>query len=98
MMGDAVFDGRESITVSPTVVTLERDFADEIRRIGFHPFVLVRIGHNAASKHSVYCRTQDQVPEFLDAIARTPRFAESLLVRGIERALRREIYDAGDLL
>jgi hypothetical protein len=38
------------------------------------------------------------VPEFLDAIGRTPRFGESLLVRGIERALRREIYDAGDLL
>jgi hypothetical protein len=38
------------------------------------------------------------VPEFLDAIGRTPRFGESLLVRGIECALRREIYDAGDLL
>jgi hypothetical protein len=97
-MLDAIVARKKNAAAPPTSPALERDFADEIGRIGFHPFVLVRIGHDAACKQSVYCRTQDQVPEFVDAIARVPRFGESLLARGIERALRREIYDAGDLL
>jgi hypothetical protein len=77
---------------------LERDFTDEIQRIGFHSFVLVRVGADPASRQSVYCRDQNSAATFADAVAGAPRFAESLLVRGIERALRRETYDAGDLL
>jgi hypothetical protein len=77
---------------------LESDLIDEIHRIGFHSFILVRIGPDAATKQSIYCRTQDSIPEFVDALARVSRFAESQLVRGIALALQGEIYDAGDLL
>jgi hypothetical protein len=77
---------------------LERDFVEEIHRIGFHSLVLVRIGSDPASRRSVYCRHQNLIPEFVDALAQVPRFGESLLVRGIEHALRQEIYDAGELL
>jgi hypothetical protein len=97
-MLDATLGKKKNAAAPAISAALERDFADEIGRIGFHPFVLVLIGHDTACKQSIYCRTQEQVPDFVDGIARVPRFDESLLVRGIERALRREIYDAGDLL
>jgi MoaA/NifB/PqqE/SkfB family radical SAM enzyme len=77
---------------------LARDLVKEIHRIGFHSFVLVRIGSDPASRRSVYCQHQNVIPEFVDGLAQVPRFGEGLLVRGIEHALRQEIYDAGDLL
>jgi tetratricopeptide (TPR) repeat protein len=86
---------RGAASVSPE---LEGDIVEEIHRIGFHSFVLVRIGSNPTSRRSVYCRDQNLIPGFVHALAQVPRFGESLLVRGIEHALRREIYDAGDLL
>ena len=58
----------------------------------------MRAGSHPVAKRSVYCRTQNQAAEFADALAAVPRFDESLLVRGIERVLREEIYDAADLL
>jgi hypothetical protein len=73
-------------------------FLNEIRHIGVHPFILVRIGHTAESERFVYCKTQNEAPAFVDAIAGVPRFGESLLLRGVERALQQEIYEAGDLL
>jgi hypothetical protein len=90
----------DGILVAPrgAAAVFKCDFIDEIERIGFHSFILVRIGPDPTTRQSVYCRTQESIPEFVDALARTPRFAESLLVRGISLALQQEIYDAGDLL
>ena len=83
---------------APVSAEFERDFVEEIHRMGFHSLVLVRIGADPASRRTVYCRDQNLIPEFVDALAQVPRFDESLLVRGVEHALREEIYDAGELL
>jgi hypothetical protein len=77
---------------------LEEGFRDEIRRIGIHPFILVSIEHEPESRRFVFCRTQNEAGAFVGELAGIPRFGESLLLRGIERALQQEIYDAGDLL
>src|SRR5215204_4604807 len=76
----------------------DRSFLDEIRRIGIHPFILVSVGHNCGSERFVYCKTQNEAGNFVTALAAMPRFAESMLLRGIERALQQEVYEAGDLL
>jgi hypothetical protein len=76
---------------------LADSFLGEIRRRGIHPFILVRIGQ-ARAKQFIASRTQNEAGAFVRELAVLPRFAESLLVRGIERALQQEIYDAGDLL
>jgi hypothetical protein len=76
----------------------DESFPDEMRRIGIHPFILVGIGHKSGSERFVFCRTQNEAGAFVGELATVPHFAESLLLRGIERALQQEIYDAGDLL
>jgi hypothetical protein len=58
---------------------LERDFIESIYRIGFRSFILVLIGPDPANRQSVYCQSQDTIGEFLEALARVPRFTESLL-------------------
>src|ERR1051325_6528189 len=79
---------------------LDGSFVSEIRRIGFHPFVLVRVGELGDDpKHEFrVCLTQNEAPQFVDEIAALPGFERSLLLRGIERALQIEIYDAAGLL
>ena len=77
---------------------VKRGFLNEIRRIGIHPFILVSLGRGPAAEAFISCRDQGEAPGFVDKLPAVPGFAESLLLRGIERALQREIYDAGDLL
>ena len=77
---------------------IERRFLNEIRRIGIHPFILVSAGGGSAADTFISCRDQGEAPAFVDKLPAVPSFAESLLLRGIERALQQEIYDAGDLL
>ena len=77
---------------------INRRFLNEIRRIGIHPFILVSAASGSAAEMFISCRDQGEAPPFLDKLPAVPGFAESLLLRGIERALQQEIYDAGDLL
>ena len=44
------------------------------------------------------CKTQNNSAQFVNGLASLPRFAESKLLRGIERALSLEVYEAADLL
>src|SRR3954463_8862375 len=97
-MLDAKAARTESQNATPVSAEFERDFVEEIHRIGFHSLVLVRIGADPVSRRSVYCRDQNLIAEFVKELAQVPRFIESLLVRGVEHALREEIYDAGELL
>ena len=60
--------------------------------------ILVSARSNSTSEKFVSCRDRGEASAFLDALAELPRFADSLLLRGVEYALRNEIYDAGDLL
>jgi hypothetical protein len=77
---------------------LGKRILDKVRQIRIHPFILVNIGHKPESDRFIFCRTQNEAAAFVDELATVPRFAESMLLRGIERALQQEIYDAGDLL
>jgi hypothetical protein len=81
------------------ISVLDEHFIGEIRRIGFHPFILVRIGDDQSDAGGYrVCVTQNDAPEFVNELAALPRFGESKLLRGVERALQLEIYDAADLL
>ena len=77
----------------------DADLLREIGRIGFHPFILVRIfGDDFRNRRFIACRTQNDAGEFVQELASLPQFAESKLLRAIERALQLEIYEAADLL
>ncbi len=70
-----------------------------IKQIGYHPFIVVRVGaETAPAPRYLTCLTQNEAPAFVDALAAEPAFAGSRLVRGFERALQQEIYDAADLI
>lgn len=78
---------------------LDRAFTDQIRSIGFLPFILVNIGGNAGKLGAcVFCPTQNEAGQFVNALAALPGFPESKLLRGIERALALEVYEAAELL
>ena len=70
-----------------------------IDRIGFHPFIIVRLGDEQdPARRLVICRTQNEVAQFVDDLVALPGFRDSKLLRGMERALQLEIYEAADLL
>jgi len=75
------------------------DLLQEIRRIGVHPFILVRVADSHThGRRFITCRTQNDAGEFVNALAEMPHFGESKLIRAIERALQLEIYEAAELL
>jgi Iron-sulfur cluster-binding domain len=83
----------------PDLTVLDQDFIAEIRAIGFHPFILVRLGgRETPAEKYIACLTQNDAPRFVGELGELPSFAESKLVRGVERALQLEIYDAAELL
>jgi MoaA/NifB/PqqE/SkfB family radical SAM enzyme len=69
----------------------------EIRGIGFHPFVMVRVAGTEPFRF-VTARTQNDAGTFVEELGRTEGFGRGKLVRAIERALRVEIYEAAQLL
>src|SRR6516165_745924 len=89
----------DSPPVGSTTHPYDQDLIEEIRRIGFHPFILVRIDEsNSPKRQFVICRTQNEAGEFVAHLAKNPHFTESRLIRAIERALQLETYEAADLL
>jgi hypothetical protein len=77
----------------------DQDLLEQIRRFGFHPFILVRIGETASpARQFVTCRTQNGAGEFVNELTKTSQFAQSKLIHAIERALQLETYEAADLL
>jgi hypothetical protein len=71
----------------------------EVAAVGLHPFLLVRAASpNAEGGTFLVCKTQNDAPEFVHRAAMLPGFAQSRLVRGIERALQLEVYEAADSL
>lgn len=75
------------------------DLRDVIRRIGFHPFIVVRRSDRSdADERFLTCRTQNDIGQFVNDLAALPDFKHSLLIRGLERALQLETYDAAALL
>lgn len=93
-----MFSGQTHSAALEPSFGLGKRFVDKIRQIRIHPFILVNIGQRPDSESFIFCRTQNEAAAFVGELATVPRFAESMLLRGIERALQQEIYDAGDLL
>jgi hypothetical protein len=74
-------------------------FVDAISQTGFHPFIFVVLAQRGEKESRLLiCKTQNEALEFVHQVSHLPRFRESRLIRGIERALQLEIYDAADLL
>jgi tetratricopeptide (TPR) repeat protein len=94
----AAIDDLTAALAEPGRQLRSQDFVQEIQRLGIHPFILVGLGQNSTADRFIACTTQNDAPAFVHRLAALPRFADSLLLRGIERALQQEIYDAGDLL
>ena len=71
--------------------------AAKIGEIGFHPFLMVRSESElAAERQYLICKTQNELPQFANDLARFSRLAECKLLRGLERALQSETYEAAD--
>ena len=76
---------------------LDEDMVAKIREIGVHPFVMVRV-ENGPDQNRLWliCETENDVPQFIAELASMPMLAECNLLRGFERALRLEIYEAAE--
>ena len=86
-------------TAGSAALLFDDDLLGEIKHIGFHPFILVRIGHSdSPSRQFVTCPTQNDASEFVKGLTELAHFADCKLLRAIERALQLEIYEAADLL
>src|SRR5829696_2655184 len=86
-----------------TSYSLAANFDDdlllEIAKLGAHPFMLLRVGAKDESARTfLACMTQNEAGLFVKRLAALPGFAESKLLRGIERALRLETYEAAEAL
>jgi Sulfotransferase domain len=77
---------------------LDEDLAEQIRRHGWHPFILLRLADAFCPERFVVCDTQNDVAQFVANVAAMPWFAQSKLTRGIARALERDIAGAAQLL
>ena len=76
---------------------LDDDTVAKIREIGVHPFVLVCVeGGSDQDRHWLICQTENDLPKFVDELARLPMLGECNLLRGFERALRLETYEAAE--
>jgi hypothetical protein len=76
---------------------LDGELIDEIKRIGYHPFIIAR---NVASPDDVrflICDTQNEIAEFSNGLLNARALASSVLLRGIERALYQDITAAADI-
>jgi hypothetical protein len=81
----------------PGVRPLDEDMAAKIRGIGFHAFLIVRIeGERDTERQYVICKTQNELPQFVEELSRLPRLGECKLLRGLERALQLETYEAAE--
>jgi hypothetical protein len=77
---------------TPVALVLGSLGARRFRTSGYHPFVAVWHGRDF-----VVCNTQNDAPEFVHQVQRLPDYARSRLLRGIERALQLETYEAAGL-
>ena len=76
---------------------LDHETVAKIREIGVHPFVLVCVeGDSDHNRHWLVCETENDLPNFVDELAGLPVLGECNLLRGLERALRLETYEAAE--
>jgi Iron-sulfur cluster-binding domain len=76
---------------------LDEDIIAKIREIGFHPFLMVRLGSEGTQERRfLVCKTENEVPQFVEELAAIPQLAECKLLHGLERALQLETYEAAE--
>lgn len=75
---------------------MDAGFVRKIAEIGFRPFVMVRISGREAKPQYLVCKTQNELPEFVAALAAYPALPGCGLLHGLERALRSETYEAAE--
>jgi hypothetical protein len=87
----------ESFDAAPALA-LDGELIDEIKRLGFHAWIIARNASEPADPRFLVCATQNEIPQFIKELAATSAFANSKLLRGIERALQFQIGEAAELL
>src|SRR4051812_18035803 len=77
---------------------VDRHAADQIRLIGAHPFLLVECRATKESPSEfVWLSEEGERTAFADRLKNLKQFESSNLLRGYERALRDEVYQAADM-
>lgn len=77
----------------------DESFLDEIVRIGVHPFIMIRTkGAEDGAAQFLICKTQNDAGQFVGEVAALPEYSKSKLIRGIQKALQLDVYEAADLL
>jgi len=87
--------GAELLPLDEGSQLLDAETVAKIREIGVHPFVLVSIEVDS-DRHWLICETENDLPKFVDQLGRLSVLGECKLLRGLERALRLEIYEAAE--
>jgi hypothetical protein len=82
---------RASPTGPASLPCFDDGFIAEIRRIGFHPFILVRTADGNSGQQYIVCETQNDASQFAEKIAEHPLLIDSKLLGAIERAVRFDI-------
>jgi hypothetical protein len=71
----------------------------EIEALGYHPFILVRLGENGLeAPRFLVCKDQNELAPFVAALSRVADLGSDTLLRGLERALQSEPYEAAEAL
>jgi hypothetical protein len=99
-------NGGETPVISTAALTFDKEIIAKIGEVGFQPFILARNDRELSAlsetprlaRKYVLCVTQNDAAEFVSNVAALPDFKNSKLLRGVERALQLEIFDAADLL
>jgi hypothetical protein len=87
--------GKAHDAESACIRRLDEELAAKIRKIGFHPFLVVRTeGTGSNPDRYIICKTQNDLAEFVESLSGLPRLADCKLLQGLERALRSEPYEA----
>lgn len=85
--------------VRRTDEAFDESFVDEIVHVGVHPFIMIRTERvEDGPSRFLVCKTQNEAGQFVGEVAALPGYSRSKLIRGIEKALQLDTYEAADLL
>jgi predicted O-methyltransferase YrrM len=87
----------ESNSVSGLTLRLDDELIDVIRRIGYHPFIIVRSKFNSDDARFLICHDENRIADFANGLMSAHASFDSLLLRAIERALRPDIATAAEM-
>jgi predicted O-methyltransferase YrrM len=89
--------GGDAWLASGSALQLDDELIAEIERTGYHPFIIMRNARYPDEERFLICQTENQISEFTRELTQRRCFAESVLARGIERALHQDVANAADL-